>query len=380
MMKITSYELKKTNPKTGAHTFYMVEFRDPATGKPTRRRGFLGKREAKNKIMQLLVERQKSDFTGNPDITFNEVATRWLANKRRSGIAGSTYRKYESDNRNHLQGAFGNKAMKDINLEDCQNLVYCLADKYRRWDKKVGTFSSVFDYAIKYDIINRNPFNRVDRPKVEEKSQPALTPEELRIFNQGLKDCYRNSNPKAFTFLWLLSHLGLRKGEAMGLRWSDIDLVNGIVNIKVAATRDFDNRLIIGDRPKNQQSIRAVPIEEETITVLKEWRKCQRDQLKVYNVDTSKPSQLVFTNQHGGVLSNSKANKWIKTITKKYGLPDISPHGLRRTYGTVLATNGEPNTKVARLMGHKNTITTNKYYIKTLDDTDHSSAEIMERY
>ena len=107
--------------------------------------------------------------------------------------------------------------------------------------------------------------------------------------------------------------------------------------INKGVTRDYDRHLIEGDKPKNKYSIRKVPIGKETIKILKKWRDQQRATMKYFNVDTSKPDQLVFTNQQGGLLSPSKPKKWIDVITNKYNLPHITPHGFRHTYATLLA-------------------------------------------
>ncbi len=379
-MKVTPYEAKKTNPKNGSHTFYMVEFRNPITGRPTRRRGFTGKREAKQKVINLIARLQQSNLNDNPDVTFDQVAEQWLKNKRHT-VAGSTYCKYKSQYDNHLVGAFGKKKMMDITLKDCQKIVYQLADKYKRWDKIIGTFSSVFNFALKYGAVNVNPFNRVDRPKVEHDNKPkSYKAEQFSTFKQAIVKQYKDSNPKAFTFLWLISQTGVRKGEAQGLRWGDVDLGQGYINIKRDTTRNYDGDLIVGDKPKNKYSVRRVPIGSETIDILKKWRIEQRHQLEYYNVDTSKPNQLVFTSQKGGIMTPSKPGKWLNVISKNYDLPHITPHGLRHTYATLLATNDKTPNRIAEVLGHKDSSITTEIYIDLHEEENHDLSDVMENY
>ena len=378
-MKVAEYPLKKVNSHNNTHTFYKIQFRDPITGKSTTKRGFQTKREAKQYYIEEMAKRQKSSITGNTRLTFNEVAKKWLDNKRHI-VRGSTYRKCEGDYRNHLLNAFGNKKMTDVTLEECQQLVFDYADKYQRWDKKISVFSSVFKFAIRYGIVTVNPFDRVERPKVKHVDHKGYTPEQFTIFKRGIIEHYKETNPKAFTVLWLLAHTGLRKGEALGLRWSDVDLSAGFIHVRVALTRDYDNKLIEGDQPKNKYSIRTVPIGSGTIKVLKKWRIEQRHELKYYNINTSQPNQLVFTSQHGGPLSPSKPGKWKKVIEKKYGLPHNRIHDLRHTYTTLLAYNGEPVTEIAGVLGHSSPTITNQVYTDIHKVENHHLSDDIEKY
>ena len=379
-MKITSYQLKKVNPRTNNHTFYMVEFRDPRTGNPTRRRGYTGKREAKHEAISLIAKLRETNIYANHKLTFNQVAKRWLDNKK-SLVSGYTYCKYTSQYKNHLIGAFGNKKMVEITIEDCQKLVYQLSDKYKRWDKIVSTFSSVFRYAIKYDIVSLNPFDRVDRPKIQHDNNPnSFTADQFATFKRAIKERYEKDNPKAFTVLWLLSHTGLRKGEALGLKWDDVDLKKGFIHIKRAVTRDYDDHLIEGDKPKNRYSIRQVPIGKETIQILKKWRVEQCGQLHCLNKKSSTYNGLVFTSQKGGILATSKPGKWLNVITRNYNLPHITVHGLRHTYATLLAMNDLSPAKIAKELGHKDSTITTKIYIDLHDSKSHEASSILEKY
>ena len=378
-MKITAYKLKRVNPKNNSHIFYKVQFRDPRTGKPTTRNGFTGKREAKVEVMEEISRLMQDDFTDNPNITFSKVAEKWLNNKRHT-VAGATYCKYKSQYENHLKVAFKDKPIINITLDDCQQLVFDYADKYKRWDKLIGTFSSVFRFALKYGITKNNPFDRVERPKIEHDNEPkSLAVDEYPIFKEAINKHYRENNYKAFTFLWILALTGLRKGELSGLHWNDVDLTSGFIYVRKAITRDYDGKLVEAENPKNKYYIRSIPIMYETNEILKKWRKSQHQQLEKFNINTyEKPDQLVFTSQNGGILSPSKPRKWLNVITKKYGLTKISPHGLRHTFATVLANKNVSSTVIASEMGHKDTTITNKIYVDLRKVQDHNTSKLLE--
>ena len=228
-------------------------------------------------------------------------------------------------------------------------------------------------------MVHDNPFKQIERPKVSTKRKiRSFTKDEFITFQKGLKEYYEATNYKAYAFLYVLSHTGLRKGELLALTWQNINFNDGMLHIKQAVTRDKDNQLVIG-KTKNIYSNRHVPIGNETIKILKKWRLIQRHELQYFNVVSLKPNQLVFTSQNGGILSPSKPGKWLRKIEENYDLPlYVTPHGLRHTYTSLLIENGRPVNEVATVLGHKDATITIQVYNDLHPITDNEIGNVIE--
>ncbi|MRI06890.1 tyrosine-type recombinase/integrase [Limosilactobacillus reuteri] len=365
------------NTKKGKR--YRVAYRTP-DNKQHNKGGFTTKREARAWYRQKMVEIENHGFSSNEKVTFEEIANRWLDNKKQT-VAGSTYKKYETECNKHLIPALGDKLLKDISISTCQSLVYQWAKDFKFYNKMVNDATSIFDLGIKYKLIHDNPFKLIEHPKKDkddERKIRSFTKDEFITFKKGLHEHYESTNYKAFAFLFILAHTGLRKGELLALTWNDIDLEGGFLHIKRAVTRDAKNNLIIG-KTKNIYSVRDVPIGPETIKVLKKWRSEQYQELKFFNINTLKPNQLVFTSQKGGILTPSKPGKWLNIIEKKYNLPSyVTPHGLRHTYTSLLIEDGMSVNDVASVLGHKDATITIKVYNDLHPIKDNSIGKIIE--
>lgn len=356
---------------------YRVAYRTP-DGKQHNKGGFKTKTEARFWYRHKMVEIENHGFCDSSRLTFEEVANRWLNDKKHT-VEGSTYKKYESECRNHLLPTLGNRIIKDIKVDECQLLVYQWANQLKFFNKLINDAVSIFDLAIKYKLIFDNPFRQVERPKVNDRKKVrSFTNSEFNRFQQGLRKQYKDSNYKAYTFLFVLSHTGLRKGELSALTWNDVDFEHGFLKINKAVTRDFDNHLVIG-KTKNVYSVRSVPIGQQTTQVLKKWRLIQQKELYYFNVNSLKPNQLVFTSQHGGILSPSKPGKWMKIIEKNCNLPlYVTPHGLRHTYTGLLIDKGIDVNKVAAILGHKDASITIRIYNDLHPVKDNSIGNVIE--
>lgn len=369
---MTPYAYSTNNGKR-----YRVIYRTP-DGKQHSKRGFTTKTEARAWYRRKMIEIENHGFINSEHVTFEEVANRWLLNKKHT-VASSSYNKYETECKLHLIPALGNKLIKNITIADCQLLVYKWSKKLKLYDKLVNDASSIFNLAIKYKVVHDNPFKQIERPKVSTKRKiRSFTKDEFVTFQKGLREYYESTNYKAFAFLYVLSHTGLRKGELLALTWQNINFNDGMLNIKQAVTRDKNNQLVIG-KTKNIYSNRHVPIGNETIKILKKWRLIQRHELQYFNVVSLKPNQLVFTSQNGGILSPSKPGKWLRKIEENYGLPlYVTPHGLRHTYTSLLIENGRPVNEVATVLGHKDATITIQVYNDLHPITDNEIGNVIE--
>lgn len=356
---------------------YKVQFYN-AEGKRSTKRGFKTKTEARIWYRHYQNELEYHGFAAKDKLKCQAIIDRWL-NIKRQTVVGSSYCQYRNNCKNHISPYFGQMKLAEVTIDDCQDFVDLVAGKLKRFDKIVGSAKAIFKLAVKLKLRHDNPFEYVDKPRVKHTNAPkSFTTDQFQQFKTALADL-QAKDYKAFAMLALLAMTGARKGEAMALTWTNVDFSNGTIDIEHGVTRDYDDHLTIGT-PKNDYSIRTVPIGPAMIVVLKKWRSIQRHQFEINNVQFGKYGELVFASDKGGLLGPNQANKWLRKLENKYGLPTyVTPHGLRHTFTTLILANDvvSPN-EAAKLLGHRDASITMSVYNDLHEVTDHHAANFLE--
>lgn len=260
----------------------------------------------------------------------------------------STVYQLEQRLRNHVPKEWRKRTITTIKPEECQRLANRLADQFDSAAAFVGDVSSVFAYAVKMDMLQSNPFDKIIKPskKPETSSDKwaTWTPEQIGGFLEATKDL---SSYLAYPFFRLILFTGMRRGEALGLRWSDFDYDKKTVNIVNAITRGR-NGGPVQSHPKNN-SRRQIVIDDETADAIEVLRPLSRSE-RIFPVGTTCCTQ------------------WFLKAEKLAGLPHSRMHNLRHEHCTVLLENGAYLKDVQERLGHKNAETTLNIYAHASKD------------
>ncbi|WP_318247547.1 tyrosine-type recombinase/integrase [Cytobacillus kochii] len=191
--------IKKYRKKDGttAYMFNAYLGMDPLTGKKKRttRRGFKTKKEGNIALSKLLVEVDELGLRHNEQITFQEVFEEWFK-QHRTEVKPTTVYALESKFRRILP-LFGPYKMKDISCSRCQKAINTWAQELKTFNDYKVQANQVFRYAMKMDIIKRNPMDYVTLPKLKhemeynaeiEKKKYYYTREELRSFLEAIQE------------------------------------------------------------------------------------------------------------------------------------------------------------------------------------------------
>lgn len=352
--------IKKYLTKDG-ETRYMLQAYlgvDPLTGKQRRttRRGFKTQKEAKKAERELLLSIEENGFTDRSSKpTFKEVADLWLESYETT-VKPTTYQ----NTKNYLEAIIENH-FKDIRLESVsvammQKIVIDLSKKYVAYLSQLSIINRVFKYAVHLDIIQTNPVDRIIRPKQQKsrKEKIALTKEELKQFLTLAK---KDARPVLYTAWHTLAYTGLRRGELLGLEWSDIDFENKTISVN--KTLVTVNGSLYTQSPKTKRSTRTISLDDSTIQVLKNWKLEQKKQFFKNGV---KSKDIVITNIKGSYLDFAYFRDELKKFLSTHNLKRFSVHSLRHTHASLLFEAGiEPKTISDRL-GHSNIQTTLNMY------------------
>ncbi|MCP9313404.1 site-specific integrase [Liquorilactobacillus satsumensis] len=152
----------------------------------------------------------------------------------------------------------------------------------------------------------------------------------------------------------------MRKGEALALKWNDLDFTNHTLSINKTITRTVDNKMVVGT-PKTLHSIRTLDL-ATTFNTMAQWRMQQREEMFMLGYNTDNADQLVFSNNRNELLTTSKPNKWLAHVIKKYDLKHIGVHGFRHTFASIAFESGATIKQVQEQLGHSDVQTTLNVY------------------
>ena len=250
------------------------------------------KKEAKEILKGIEDKVNKGVFIPNKKIpTFAEVADKWLEVKK-PNIRASTYEQYRGHIENHLKPFFTGIWITRIGYDQVEQfLSHCYDEEMNiaTTKKILVNLGAIMTYAVRKRLIDYNPVRDIEKPKGqsnhdEEKDLKILEPSELiRLFDNA-------PDSKHKTIFMVAGTTGLRQGEILGLKWTDIDWINGQVHVN----RTY-NHFAFYD-PKSQASKRKVDVPPQTLKQLKKWRlACIKSDL-----------DLIFPNESGKPLSPLK--------------------------------------------------------------------------
>ncbi|RQD72687.1 MAG: site-specific integrase [Tindallia sp. MSAO_Bac2] len=323
----------------------------------------------KNKVMR---DRDMGDYVKPSKELLGPFLDKWLEISVKPRVAASTYKGYKDYIKAYLKPSLGNKSISKLDPLEIQE-VYNNMIKRGLAPRTVGyahgVLRSALKQAVKWNLIAKNPTELVDLPKKRKKEIQPLTPEEAARFMTYTV----YSSWKAFFSLLLAS--GMRPGEALGLKWEDIDFEKGRVHIQRAFSKVNDEWLL--EVPKTTQSRRSIPIPPGVIEDLEEHRLGQEEvKLKAENYNDY---GLVFAGKNGDPPDYRNIyRRHFKPLLKDAGLPDIRLYDLRHTCATILLAAGENPKIVSERLGHASITLTLDIYSHVLPDMQDQATAKLE--
>lgn len=328
---------------------------DPLTGKERRttRRGFKTMKEAKQAERNLLLDVEENGLPSNQsdgfqDPTFEKLASLWLENYRTT-VKPSTFENVRSKVEKMTDEHFKELKLKKITVAYCQRVVIELSKSYVLYNHYLSVINRIFKYAVLMDVISSNPFDKVIKPKSRQTQRKGnfLTKEELKEF---LKLAQNTTLSYFFPLVHLMSYTGLRQGEALALKWSDIDFENKRITVDKTAVRIKERQTL--QTPKTKNSKRIISIDSATLSILKSWKK---DQIKIYFKNGKHfegDENFIFTNQRGEWVHIHNFIRYFKRFIADHKLKTITPHGLRHTHASLLFSAGVEPKNISDRLGH----------------------------
>ena len=343
-----------------------------------------GIKEAQKYLNKVLREKDTGEFIEPSKEYFNTYIDNWLKNTAKPRISEKTYRSYEQMVRLYLKPALGDFKLSKVTPDQIQKLYNDMSDRElspRTVRYAHTVLRSALYQATKWGKITRNPADLVDLPKAERKEMRALTPAEASRFMEAAS----YNRLKALFSLMLTS--GIRPGEALGLRWQDVDFDNCRITINRTLIRNGKSWTL--EEPKTSRSRRTIPIPQEVLSDLEEEKQKQEkaatERKKIIKWHPEKAEKLKPYTDHGFVFATETGEPfgernvircYYKPLLKQANLDEgIRLYDLRHSCATLLLSAGENPKVVSERLGHASVTLTLDTYSHVLPDMQKSASD-----
>lgn len=343
--------------KTGAWGF-VVDLPPGPDGKrrQARRRGFATRREALEVMEQLRVGARTGSYVAPKRQTLSAfLSDEWLPSQR-AQLEPSTLVSYERNLRTHVIPRIGGVQLQSLDPSHL-NCLYgdLLANGRRdgrgglsaRTTRYIGTIiGSALDDAVRWGRVTRNVARLADPPSASASRPPEMKTWDRQTLARFL-DLVRDDRYRAPWYF--LSTTGCRRGEALGLRWSDLDLEAGRASIRQQVTV-VGHAITTAPRTKTGKG-RQIELDASTVAMLRSWR-AEQAQERLMMGAGYQDRGLVFCHPDGRPYHPDRFSREFDRRLAKYALPRIRLHDLRHTWATLALEAGIPVEIVAERLGH----------------------------
>ena len=361
--------------RRGTTWSYVVDVgRDPASGRRRQRTkgGYRTKKEAQQALAAVIRTLGDGTYVARDPQTLDEWITRWLGTMAPK-IRSSTLRDYANGlaRVSERLGQLPLQALRPLDVEELYALLLKeggrggapLAPKTVR-NLHIALRRSLAD-ATRLGLVSRNVAALVKPPAPVRHDLDTWTANEVRTFlaaveGDRMAPAYR-----------LLASTGMRRGEALGLNWSNVDL--DAARIVVNRSLTLVNEELVWASPKTTRSRRTLSLDPETVAVLRAHRRRQLEE-RLNAGEAWQDHDLVFCNEDGSALHPSRFTRRFVTACERAGVPKIRLHDLRHTWATLALQAGIHPKVVSERLGHATTSITLDIYSHVQPELDAQAA------
>jgi integrase len=331
-----------------------------------KRRGFRTKKLAQEELDKLRREVTTSTYVAPARQSLGEYLDKWLAGLPNSGLRASTIDSY-SRTLSYLRSCLGNRRLDQVAAADL-DLAYAELLSSGRRHREGGLSPRTVRYAhsilrkafadaVRKGELSRNPTTAASPPSAKSTKAPEQswwTPEQLRTFLNAT-----TADP-LFPVFRLAAMSGMRRGEVLGVRWGDIDLKRGRVEVRQQIIV-INGQVLVSHRLKSDHGRRSIDLDPLTTAALRTHRARQGEQRLMVGTGY-RDNDLVFAKPDGEALDPGSVAKMFERRSLKSGLPRVRFHDLRHGHAAHLIAAGRPALEVSRRLGHASVAFTLSHY------------------
>lgn len=234
--------------------------------------------------------------------------------------------------------------------------------------------STIFEYAVKMQMIKNNPCRNVILPSPDRKERKIYTVEEIqKILQLFSKEPIENY--KYVVFFTLALYTGLRRGELLGLEWKDFDWEKSIMTISRNSLWTKEKGMYT-DTPKTASSIRCLKLQPEIIELLTRYKKWQISHINEIG-DKWQETDRLFTTWNGAPMHVTSPADYLQEFCKRNNIRYCSPHSWRHLHATLMIESGVDVKTVQACLGHSEPTTTMTCYLHSFQSAQAAAMDAV---
>jgi integrase len=339
--------------------------------------GFQARRDAETAMCKVMSAVEERSYVVPTRITVREYLLKEWLPAIKGTVRPTTFASYATHVEGHIVPVLGSLQLSRLSAQAINAFYARLLENGRLQGKGSlspatvrrvhATLHRACRDAVRWQRLSLNPVDAADPPRGHSKQRelPAWNSEQLAGFLRSLKD------DRLFALWRLLSMTGARRGEALGLRWEDLDVEAATITIRRALVPLGDT--VIVSEPKTARGRRRIALDPTTIEALKAHAALQADERSACEewVETG----YIFTTEDGQPLDPHRISKAFERHLREAALPRIPLHGLRHTYATLALSSGVNPRIVSGRLGHSTVALTLDIYSHVLPQADQEAAD-----
>lgn len=328
-------------------------------------KGCDSKKDAERQLRRY-IEQVENSFERKVDkSTVSEFLRHWLKAYCEPRLAQNTIRGYRTNIEKHIIPYIGKTQLSSLTPRDIQKLYSQLASNGLSGTSIRYVHNNLhraLEYAVKQEIIYRNPASLVDPPKINRYESTPLSSNDAQRLLTAAK------GSELYAPITLAVTLGLRRGEVLGLQWCDVDFVHNTITINHSG--NYENGKMVLSSPKTKQSRRTLRMPDllrEALLVTQQ----KQNEIAMFVGEGFNPQNVVCCRADGSILDIHSLHRKFKALLEYHRIPDIRFHDLRHTYATLMLKDAVPAKIVQNALGHSSigiTMDTYSHVISEMQD------------
>ena len=332
------------------------------------------RKEVAEKMAAILHEQQQGLYIAPDNETTADYMWRWLEHAKQHRIREYTASTYEGVLRLHIVPALGDVKVQELRAQHVQSFLDSLSAR----GLATGTVTRIYsvlrralEQAYKWGLVVRNVADQIEPPRGKAAKMQALTPDEAARLLAEIK------GDRLEAYYTVALTLGLRRGEALGLRWEDLDFLGA--RLRISRSLQRVNGQLKVQEVKTAAGYRSIKLPALLLEALMQHHSRQVEEREAKGA-AWQDSGFIFCTNIGTPIEPRNIRRHFLLRLEKAGLPPVRVHDMRHTAASLMYAQGIPLEVISEILGHADKRTTANIYLHIFEKAHDEAADRMNTW